>query len=572
MLKHELEESVLGDVDQALLMSHVERISAVDRESGEPGDWQAAEYIVSYLSECGVPARMERIRNLVSMPISARLQLDDGTQVPCITQAYAASTAAEGLDAPLIELDADTPGQDLKGKIVVLPGLAAPKPCYDLERRGAAGLIFINSGDFPHNMAISPIWGMPTRGDLKELAQIPVVSVNRQHGQELLASMHAGAVSSATLVTRVETGLRDLPLCIADVIATGAKTERYVLLNGHVDSWHKGAIDNATGNAAMMEIARVLSAYRDKMTVNVRFVWWSGHSNGRYSGSDWYADHNWEDLHANAVVNFNIDAVGAKGATHYGRVDSSAQCFDVGYESIHRLSGQEPQYSRIARNGDQSFWGHGVPSLFQVLSLQPPGDQKPDTFVPGLPWYWHTTEDLFEHVGAEELALDCQIYLAAIWRFCSGPVYPFRFNRMANEIRENLTTVQHQVGDAYSFAEHLALADALLGRTAWLDELVAATETGPSDPDACRKLNDLAMRINRIAIPVHYCAQGPFRTDSALPSAPFPGLSDPALLHSHDSEIMFEAHLREIVREGNRIRRMLLDLVELLDGAWQEAA
>ena len=319
-----------------------------------------------YLSECGVPARMERIRNLVSMPISARLQLDDGSQVPCITHAYAASTPAEGLDAPLIELDADAPGQDLEGKIVVLPGLAAPKPCYDLERRGAAGLIFINSGEFPHNMAISPIWGMPTRGDLKELAQIPVVSVNRHHGQELLASMHSGAVNSATLVTRVETSLRDLPLCVADVIATGAKTEGYVLLNGHVDSWHKGAIDNGTGNAAMIEIARVLSAYRDRMTANVRFVWWSGHSNGRYSGSDWYADHNWEDLHANAVVNFNIDAVGAKGATHYGRVDSSAQCFDVGYEAIHRLSGQEPQYSRIARNGDQSFWGHGVPSLFQV--------------------------------------------------------------------------------------------------------------------------------------------------------------------------------------------------------------
>ena len=41
MLKRELEESVLGDVDQALLMSHVERISAVtvsraSRVTGKP--------------------------------------------------------------------------------------------------------------------------------------------------------------------------------------------------------------------------------------------------------------------------------------------------------------------------------------------------------------------------------------------------------------------------------------------------------------------------------------------------------------------------------------------------------
>lgn len=571
-MKHEPIGALLGDVDQALLMSHVERISAVDRESGEPGDWQAAEYIVGYLSGIGVPARVERIRNLVSSPISANMQLDDNSQVPCITHAYASSTPVEGVSGPLVKLDRGRPDQDLAGMIVVLSGLAAPKPCYDLERRGAAGLIFINSGEFPHNMAISPIWGMPTRSDLKELGKIPVVSVNRPHGQALLASMHSGAVSAVTLFTRVETQLRDLPICIADVMATGTKTERYVLLNGHVDSWHKGAIDNGTGNAVMIEIARILSGCRDKMTTNVRFVWWSGHSNGRYSGSDWYADHNWEDIHKNAVVNFNIDSVGAKGATYYGHVNCSAQCFDVGYDSIHGLTGQEPLYSRIARNGDQSFWGHGVPSLFQVLSLQPPESQKPDTFVPGLPWYWHTTEDLFEHVGAEVLSLDCQIYLAAIWRFCAGPVYPFRFSRMATEIRTNLTSIQGLVKDAYLFTEHLGLVDAILERTTWLDGQVAVAETGNSDEQSCRKLNELAMTINRIAIPVHYCAQGLFRTDAALSNSPFPGISDPALLYSHDSEIVFEAHRREIVREGNRIRRMLLELVELLDNAWQETA
>jgi hypothetical protein len=75
------------------------------------------------------------------------------------------------------------------------------------------------------------------------------------------------------------------------------------------------------------------------------------------------------------------------------------------------------------------------------------------------------------------------------------------------------------------------------------------------------------MRINRIVIPVHYCATSPFRTDSALPSSAFPGLPDLTLLHQHDSEVLFESHRREVVREGNRIRRMLLELTDLLAGA-----
>ena len=282
------------------------------------------------------------------------------------------------------------------------------------------------------------------------------------------------------------------------------------------------------------------------------------------SGSDWYADHEWEDIH-NAVVNFNIDSVGARGAASYGRVDSSAQCFDIGWETIHSLTGQDPAYARIARNGDQLGWGHGV-SLYQVLSLQPPENQRPDTFVPGLPWYWHTSQDLPEHIGAAELTRDTKIYLQAIWVFASRVAYPFVFAKMAAEIVGNLEQVQAKTGDAYSFSEHIELARQVLSLTDWLDGIAARA----ADPADGERLKDLAMRINRCAIPVHYCATSPFRTDDALPATPFPGLKDLDRLHSHDTELAFEAHRREIVREGNRIRHMLLELAEMLRQAREE--
>ncbi len=79
----------------------------------------------------------------------------------------------------------------------------------------------------------------------------------------------------------------------------------------------KGGADNGGSNAVVLELARVFSKHTDKLNVNIRFVWWSGHSNGRYSGSNWYADTHWEDLHDNAVANFDIDTVGTKGSNNF---------------------------------------------------------------------------------------------------------------------------------------------------------------------------------------------------------------------------------------------------------------
>ncbi len=66
-----------------------------------------------------------------------------------------------------------------------------------------------------------------------------------------------------------------------------------MLIAGHFDSWHLGATDNATGNVACLELARVLYAQRDRLQRGVRIAWWPGHSNGRYTGSTWYVDHHW---------------------------------------------------------------------------------------------------------------------------------------------------------------------------------------------------------------------------------------------------------------------------------------
>jgi len=70
----------------------------------------------------------------------------------------------------------------------------------------------------------------------------------------------------------------------------GRDESKFVLLHGHYDSWDVGVGDTPTGDACMMEVARMLWANRDRLERSVRICWWPGHSTGRFAGSTWYAD------------------------------------------------------------------------------------------------------------------------------------------------------------------------------------------------------------------------------------------------------------------------------------------
>ena len=98
-----------------------------------------------------------------------------------------------------------------------------------------------------------------------------------------------------------------------------------MLFSGHIDSWHRGAMDNGSANALMLEVLRVLLPQREMLRRSIRLAFWSGHSHGRYAGSTWYADNFWEELHENCVLHLNADSTrwarghGPDRGASYGR-------------------------------------------------------------------------------------------------------------------------------------------------------------------------------------------------------------------------------------------------------------
>lgn len=569
MTRKEFEQELLNEISSKRLMEHAQYITSEDRESGSPGEKRAAEYFRQVMGELGLDVEIHYVENYISLPVKGTLALQSGEMLTsCITHSYGASTGPEGLTGEAVFFSGS---EDVSGKIAIMRGLASAVPCKNLENLGAVGIICITSGDYPYNMSISPIWGQPVPSTVDLISKIPVVTVNTPDGETLLRALETGE-SQVKITAEVSTKFRTVPICVAELKA-GKPTSRFVMFGGHVDSWHKGGADNGGANAVVLELARVFSRHKEQLHTNIRFVWWSGHSNGRYSGSNWYADTHWEDLYYNAVANFDIDTVGTKGSNNFDHIECNRQCYTLGRSVVKERTGQDPHYMRIQRNGDQSFWAHGVPTLFECLSLQPTVGAGKGTFMPGLPWYWHTTQDLFEHLGEEELLRDAQIFALAICRTVAANAYPFAFCELAEEMRSDLEAYQQIAGERFDLSMVKGLVEALAKKFHALDaeivRLNGIEELNGEEAQKAAQINDLCMKLNRTLIPVHYCKNGDlFQVDLAIPIPAFPEFDEVKNLAQMDpNSDRFKFLERQLLRERNRVYHYLNKAVNQLEAS-----
>src|SRR5439155_1761367 len=296
-----------------------------------------------------------------------RLPDPDPEEIPCITHSFAVSTPRDGIAAEAVAVGEGPPAGTVSGCVAIVDGLATPDDVAKLQSDGAVGVIFLNRDPLVHEMIVSTIWGSPTLSQLGRLPSIPVVSAAGDGAVRVRARAAGGRRVRVRLTTAVQTGWRRLPLLVAEADGTGDDT--FVLLAGHVDSWHYGAMDNGGANAVMMEAGRLLA--RTRLYRGLRLTFWSGHSHGRYAGSAWYVDSHWDELNARCAAHLNVDSVGGRGATKLDAGYCMPETREVGVRVVGALAGQQYRGTRVGRSGEQSFLGIGVPSLFMSLSEHP---------------------------------------------------------------------------------------------------------------------------------------------------------------------------------------------------------
>jgi len=516
-----LESKLAGEVSTQTLMDHVGTIAARERESGSAGEAQAFDYIERTLKAYGLDVERWEIDAYISLPVHGEVRLADGTVIQGLTHSF--SPSADALEGELVDVGDGSPAELARaaGKIALVRGLATPGKAWAAQQAGTLGQIFVVM-DHLHNMIVTTIWGAPTPETAGRIPATPCLSIVGAHGDQLRARLADGPVS-VQLTTRVRTGWMPIPHLVASL--AGRDEDRFVLFSGHVDSWHHGAMDNATANATMLEVARLLAARRDALRRGIRFAFWSGHSHGRYAGSAWYADHAWRELHARCVVHLNVDSTGARGATDYSVLHATEDAQSLAETVVADVTGQRARARRFSRAGDQSFWGAGVPSAFMSLSGLPKQDTELSRTMErlvgsaGFPWWWHTKDDTVDKIDADVLALDTRVYLATALRWLNAPVVPLDHRRAARAVVAELQALQAAAGARFDLSPALEAASSLVERLERAAERLDAVE--PARADA---VNRALLRLSRVLVTLTYTTGDRFGHDLALPIAPLAGL------------------------------------------------
>ena len=321
------EQAVLDEVRIDDGWQLLQEFSRLVRDSGSEDEARSVARITSRLDAWGIPYRVHRPELLVSLPRSASLTVD-GVDFAAKTPSMSTSTSPGGVEAQLAHEPTGfrTSIEDIfkpyassdvnvRGKIAVCEGQPMGAKTVELQKRGAVGVVFVHPGERIHEGIVTTIWGSPDLTSWKRKPEIPVASISRPDGMRLLEAIAAGG-GRAVLRTELDEGWRPIPVVVAEVRGQ-TEPERFVLLHGHIDSWHVGIGDNATGDATLLEVGRSLQAHREHLERSVRIAWWSGHSHGRYAGSAWYADAFALDLERNCICHVNCDSPGCRDADSY---------------------------------------------------------------------------------------------------------------------------------------------------------------------------------------------------------------------------------------------------------------
>ena len=554
-------------VSPSELDRHLRAIASEVRLSGSPAEARAFDYIGEQLSGFGYEVQRFASEALIGYPMRSSLRVlgDEPEEIRCNGYSLSPSTGAEGIIGELVYVGAGMPndydGVNARGKIAISDGLAMPGKARAASLAGAIGQVHIND-EHIHEMCLSPVWGTPTPETAPLLPDVPAVGVARVDGERLKERLAVGPVS-VRLVTEPYRAWTSIPTLTADL--PGTAEDRFVLFSGHVDSWHLGVMDNGTANATQVEVARILAEHKAELYRGVRLAFWSGHSHGRYASSTWYADSHWHDLHERCVCHVNVDSVGAKGASVLDEAPTMAETYGFGKQILAETTGASLDYKRISRSSDQSFWGHGIPSLFAALSEQARDDSAAGAALAqllgggakggGLGWWWHTTEDTYDKIDLENLVRDAGIYAETLWRLCMLERLPFDYAATADEFALALNRY-HEVGKGridLARTRDLALELGRELRGGAIDQLDAA------------RANTLLLELAHLLIPVNYTRSGPFEHDLALGTQPLPGLGDCVTLGQLDPASDTLRFLRtRLERERNRVEHALRTAIRLV--------
>ncbi|MGM0717782.1 MAG: M28 family metallopeptidase [Halobacteriota archaeon] len=539
----QFEERLVDDVSIDEPWDLLEEFSDLNRVSGTADEVAAADYICDRLDANEVSYERHEPELYISQPHDATIQtlnmeFEPG---PVKTVSFSASTTVAGsveyvgsAGGDLLDDDDDSREPyhdvgDLSGAIALTKaGSLSIRAVRKLEEKGAAGVIAIHKHDRePHNGIATPIWGGAPRYDERDkIPDVPIANVNKLDGETLIEWAQSDEGLELELSTDLTTDWMECPIVVATIEGKkDPENDDFVLLHGHYDSWYVGVTDNATGDAGLLESARVFEEHSDELDRNLRVAWWPGHSTGRYAGSTWYADEFATDLAENCVAQVNMDSPGAKDATEY--TDMSCWCPEAHglvCEAIDDVTGAPYEEHFPFRAGDYSFDNLGITGFF-MLSSNIPTEVREERGYHGVGGCggnsnaWHVSTDTLDKAGKDELLRDIRVYLIAVARVLNADVLPFDHARTVAKLRDAVERYDEVAGNRFDFSPTLDRLDILE------EEIAVFQETARADGIDAATANNAITSLSRVLTRLYLVEREQFQQDPATSRDPFPRYS-----------------------------------------------
>ncbi|HEX8742673.1 MAG TPA: M28 family peptidase [Thermoleophilaceae bacterium] len=322
--------------------------------------------------------------------VSLRVLGPNAREVPGETFAYGGTGRVEG---EVVDVGTgragDYAGKDAKGKIVMVrrdEAFHRSSQLTEVLAHGGSAMLYVSGS--PDNL----IQTGAVRFAQAPPATIPTVTVGSDDGAALRQELESGGLRMSI---EVEAERQDgHGRNVIGVRRGTTRPDHVIVVGGHYDNWHMGAVDNCTGMASMLAVAQ---AVRDvPLDYTVVFGAWDAEEIGLVGSYDWVMRH--PDLMGKVVVNQNLEMSAAHEGALSLRFGTSSPTMNATANGAAAANGYNA--APIPAASVRQISGGIIPTDLQPFYSA--GIQGFSTFTSTA--YYHTRQDLPERV--DELPLN----------------------------------------------------------------------------------------------------------------------------------------------------------------------
>lgn len=387
----------LFDGERAFI--HIEALAGFGpRVAGGPAEKAAAEYIAAEMESYGLDVEIQEFNMLYFEDFGSVLEVVGGPMLSPNTMSFspAGEFTAEIVDCGL-GYPADFP-PEVAGKIALIERgeLYFWEKTQNAAAAGALAAIIYNHS--PGNFY----------GTLTFITDIPAVSISLEEGQILLDLLDAGPVIVYLMVETV--AYESTSQNVIGTLEGIDPDQGIVYMGAHYDSVSAspGANDDASGVAAMLEAARILSTKGHRVKATLKFIAFGSEETG-LDGSYWYVVANEVEVTNMGIGMINLDMIGVGDTLLIGAIDWGGPTLKLYTQEMAGVWGLTWENFVAGTNSDHTYFEMvGVPAVFLTQSPDP---------------YFHTSEDTPDKIDTEILEDNGELATTSMYDWAKNPVH-----------------------------------------------------------------------------------------------------------------------------------------------------